>query len=317
MTLDYISHETCLLHRAPSAHPECPERLQAIEQALANSPLESRVKRIQAQPVEREALLRVHDTAYLDQVAAAIPAPGGWSILDTGDTYLCEHSLEAARLAAGSMVMAVDRVMKAPGRRAFCAVRPPGHHAGRAFGMGFCLFNNVAVGAAHALAAHGLSRVAIVDFDVHHGNGTEDIFRDEPRVLFCSSFQHPHYPGSGADTRSDHILNLPLHAGTDGQALRAAVEAHWLPALEAFRPQLLLISAGFDGHADDPLANFRLREVDYVWLTQMVVDLADQYAEGRVVSTLEGGYDLPALGRSAVAHLAVLAGYEPGADVGG
>ncbi|EHQ53526.1 histone deacetylase superfamily protein [Ectothiorhodospira sp. PHS-1] len=307
MSLFFVSHETCRLHRAPSSHPECPERLQAIEQALDASPLGRRVIRLEARPVTREQLERVHAPEYLDLVEASVPPPGQWDMLDTGDTYLCEHSLEAARLAAGAVVTAVDRVMGTPGSTAFCSVRPPGHHAGRRFGMGFCLFNNVAVGAAHAMAIHGLTRVAIVDFDVHHGNGTEDIFRHEPRVLLCSSFQHPLYPGTGADTRSDHILNLPLHAGTDGPALRSAMKARWLPVLEDFAPQLVMVSAGFDAHVDDPLASFRLVEADYVELTEMIMDLARRYGRGRVVSVLEGGYDLPALGRSVLAHLQVLA----------
>jgi acetoin utilization deacetylase AcuC-like enzyme len=191
---------------------------------------------------------------------------------------------------------------------AFVACRPPGHHATRRQAMGFCIFNNVAVAAAHALDAHGLERVAIVDFDVHHGNGTEDIFRDDPRVMLCSTFQHPYYPFSGADTVSDHIVNVPLPAGTTGPAYRDAFGTRILPRLEAFRPQMLLFSAGFDGHREDDMAQFGLVEADYVWITEQVMDVAARRAAGRIVSVLEGGYDLSALGRSVAAHIKTLAG---------
>ena len=189
---------------------------------------------------------------------------------------------------------------------AFCNVRPPGHHAERARAMGFCLFGNVAIGAAHALAAHGLQRVATVDFDVHHGNGTEDLLRDEPRVLLCSSFQHPFYPYSGADTVSDHIVNVPLPAGTDGAAFREAVGSAWLERLAAFEPELVFFSAGFDAHREDPLANLQLHALDYAWITREVIRATWDSAHGRVVSALEGGYALGALGRSALAHVRAL-----------
>lgn len=305
MHVYFISHPACMRHQAPAPHPECPERLGAIEDQLIASGVEPWLYHREAPPATREQLLRVHEAAYLDAVAAAVPPPGRWVALDSGDTYFGEHSLEAAYRAAGAVVMGVDRVLGRDTHTAFCSVRPPGHHAGPGYGMGFCVFNNVAVGAAHALEAHGLSRVAIVDFDVHHGNGTEDIFRDDPRVLFCSSFQHPYYPHSGADTRSEHILNLPMPRGTDGAALRAAVAERWLPALDAFRPELILISAGFDGHLEDDMADFRLVEADYEWLTRELRAIASRHCEGRIVSTLEGGYNLSALGRSVAAHLRV------------
>jgi acetoin utilization deacetylase AcuC-like enzyme len=249
----------------------------------------------------REQIERVHEAAYVDEVFESAPEEGlVW--LD-GDTAMNPHSLEAALHAAGANVQAVDMLMAGEARRAFCAVRPPGHHAGPDRTMGFCIFNNVAVGAAHAIAAHGLERVAIVDFDVHHGNGTEDIFSGDNRVLMCSTFQHPFYPGTGAGDTAPNIVNCPLPAMTDGADFRATLRAHWLPVLEAFEPQLILVSAGFDGHIEDDMAQMRLREPDYEWVTLEICDLADRHAEGRVVSTLEGGYNLSALGRSVAVHI--------------
>jgi acetoin utilization deacetylase AcuC-like enzyme len=201
----------------------------------------------------------------------------------------------------------MDRVIDGDAANAFCAIRPPGHHATRSQAMGFCFFNNVAVAARHALDARGLERVAIIDFDVHHGNGTEDIFRNDPRVMLCSTFQHPFYPFSGADTVSEHIVNVPLPAGTTGPAYREAFSARILPRLEAFGPQMLLFSAGFDGHREDDMAQFGLVEADYVWITEQVMKVAARHAEGRIVSVLEGGYDLSSLGRSAAAHIRTLA----------
>jgi acetoin utilization deacetylase AcuC-like enzyme len=303
----FITHADCALHRAPSYHPECPERLAAIDDQLIASGIEPWLRHREAPPVTREQLLRVHDAAYVDALEAGIPEHGQWVTLDGGDTYVGEHSLQAALRAAGAVVLGVDLVLANATHTAFCAVRPPGHHAGRDYGMGFCVFNNIAIGAAHALEAHGLSRVAIVDFDVHHGNGTEDIFRDDPRVLFCSSFQHPFYPFSGADTHSDNVINLPMPRDTDGAALRSVVEERCLPRLEAFRPELIMVSAGFDGHLEDDMANFRLVEADYEWFTRQLYGIAGRHCEGRLVSVLEGGYNLSALGRSVVAHLKVLA----------
>lgn len=306
MNVYFLSHPVCLEHRAPMSHPECPERLGAIDDQLIASGIEPWVRHVEAPEATREQLLRVHDAAYLDALEAGVPAPGHWVTLDGGDTFFGEHSLEAALRAAGAVVHGVDLVMARETHTAFCSVRPPGHHAGRDYGMGFCVFNNVAVGAAHALAAHGLSRVAIVDFDVHHGNGTEDIFRGDPRVLFCSSFQHPFYPNLGADTPRDHILNLPLPRDTDGEQLCRAVEESWLPAIDSFQPELILVSAGFDAHLEDDMANFRLVEADYEWLTRKLRELALRHCEGRMVSTLEGGYNLSALGRSVATHLKAL-----------
>ncbi len=224
------------------------------------------------------------------------------------DTSLNPHSLEAALRAAGACVAATDAVLGGRAGRAFCAVRPPGHHATPTRAMGFCVFNNVAVAAAHALEAHGLERVAIVDFDVHHGNGTEDMFRDDPRVLFCSTFQHPYYPYCGADSGNDHVINVPLPAMTASEGFRTAVDRHWMPALEGFEPQLVLVSAGFDAHREDPLAYLQLEDGDYAWVTRRIAAVAERFAGGRIVSTLEGGYGLAPLARSALAHVEALAG---------
>jgi acetoin utilization deacetylase AcuC-like enzyme len=288
-------------------HPERPARLSAIEDRLLTSGLDMILHRYEAPRATRPQLLRVHDASFVDEVIAAAPSEG-LSWLD-GDTAMNPHSLDAALAAAGAVVKAVDLVLTGEVRCAFCAVRPPGHHAERHRAMGFCIFNNIAVGAAHALDHYHLERLAIVDFDVHHGNGTEDIFMADNRVLFCSTFQYPFYPQTGVDTVSDHIVNVPLPANTRGETFRAAVEKRWLPAIDAFRPQLILISAGFDAHAEDDMAHFNLREADFGWVTDGVKALADKHAGGRIVSTLEGGYALDALARSVVVHLDSLLGH--------
>jgi acetoin utilization deacetylase AcuC-like enzyme len=300
-----ISHPDCLRHEMGAAHPEQPARLAAIREALRETGVLPRLVEFEAPAAADAELARVHDTNYLRAIEAAVPNAGlVW--LDP-DTALNPHSVAAARRAAGAVVAAVNRVMAGEVRRAFCAVRPPGHHACRARAMGFCIFNNVAVGAAHALAAHRLERVAIVDFDVHHGNGSEDVFHDDPRVLLASSFQHPFYPFSGADSGNDHIIPMPLSAGSDSRAFRDAWTRIGLPALEAFAPRLVFFSAGFDAHRDDPLGGLDLTEADFAWLTREVLTIADRHAGGRAISTLEGGYDLRALGLSAAAHVQELA----------
>ncbi len=286
-------------------HPESPARLQAIDDRLHAAHLFDFLAHHEAPSVERNQLLRVHDAVYLDAVEAAVP-DDGVHMLDP-DTGMNRHSLEAARHAAGGAVMAVDRVIQGKEANAFVAARPPGHHATRSQAMGFCIFNNVAVAAAHALEQYGLERVAIVDFDVHHGNGTEDIFRDDPRVMLCSTFQHPFYPFRGADTASEHIVNVPLPAGTVGTSYREAFATHIMPRLNGFRPQMLFFSAGFDGHREDDMAQFGLVEADYVWITEQVMGVAARHAERRIVSVLEGGYDLSSLGRSAAMHIKSLA----------
>ena len=301
----YITHPSCLKHNMGDWHPESPARLRAIDDRLHAAHLFDFLAHLEAPRVQRSQLLRVHDAAYVDFVEAASPSEG-FQLLDP-DTSMNPHSLEAAYHAAGGAVMAVDRVMGGEVANAFVACRPPGHHATRNQAMGFCLFNNVAVAAAHALEAHGLARVAIVDFDVHHGNGTEDIFRDDPRMMLCSTFQHPFYPYCGADTVSAHIVNVPLPAGTTGSPYREAFSAQIMPRLEAHRPQMLFFSAGFDGHREDDMAQFGLVEADYVWITEQVMDVAARLAADRIVSVLEGGYDLSSLGRSVAAHIRTLA----------
>ncbi|MBW8329454.1 MAG: histone deacetylase family protein [Thiobacillus sp.] len=301
----YITHPSFLLHDMGSWHPESPLRLRAIDDRLHAAHLFDFLAHHEAVRADRSQLLRVHDAAYVDSVEAASPSEGV-NALDP-DTSMNPHSLEAAYHAAGGAVMAVDLVLRGEVNNAFVACRPPGHHATRNQAMGFCLFNNVAVAAAHALEQHGLERVAIVDFDVHHGNGTEDIFRDDPRVMLCSTFQHPFYPHCGANTVSEHIVNVPLPAGTTGSAYREAFSARIMPRLEAFRPQMLFFSAGFDGHREDDMAQFGLVEADYAWITEQVMDVAARHAQGRIVSVLEGGYDLSSLGRSVAMHIKTLA----------
>ena len=306
MTTALISHHDCLLHVTPPGHPERLERLQAINAALEAEEFAYLV-RVDAPLAEDEQLLRVHPRRHLTLLAARIPN-AGFVELDA-DTYMGPASLTAARRAAGALVAAVDMVMAGEVRNAFCAVRPPGHHAETTSAMGFCFFGNVVVGARHALEAHGLERVAIIDFDVHHGNGTQDLVWDDARIVFCSSQQIPLYPGSGnADETGAHgqIVNVPLPPGSGGPAFRAGFLGRVLPALEAHKPELVLISAGFDAHARDPMANLNLTEADFAWATERLCDVADKHCGGRVVSTLEGGYDLSALAASVAAHVRVL-----------
>ncbi len=304
MATAFLTHPDCARHEMGAGHPESPQRLKAILAAIESSGLAAKLAPREAPEATREQLERVHHGAHVDLIFDAAPA-SGYAYLDP-DTSMNPQSLSAALRAAGAVVTATDLVLSGAALRAFCAVRPPGHHATRDRPMGFCIFNNVAVGAAHALEAHGLERVAILDFDVHHGNGTEDAFHDDPRVMLCSTFQHPYYPYSGADSGNAHIINVPLAAMTDGEGFRAAVERHWLPALEAYKPQLVFVSAGFDAHRDDPLAYLKLEDEDYRWVTEKLVDVANRHADGRVVSTLEGGYNTEALARSVVEHLRVL-----------
>ncbi len=287
-------------------HPESPARLRAIDDQLIASGLLPFLQHHDAPLATWEQLARVHTQDYLESVRAASPAQG-LAYLDP-DTAMNPYTLNAALRAAGAVVLATDLVMERQLENAFCAIRPPGHHAESGRAMGFCVFNNIAVGVAHAIQHHGLSRVAIVDFDVHHGNGTEEIFHDDARVMLCSTFQHPFYPHCGAGSGNDHIINVPLPAGTDGVAFRQAVTGLWLPALENFRPEMLFISAGFDAHFEDDMAMFRLREADYIWVTQQIKAVAEKHARGRIVSALEGGYELHALGRSVVAHIKALSG---------
>lgn len=297
------THAACLAHDTGPDHAERPARLRTVLHALeaAHPDLDWQ----QAPAATRGQLLRVHDPRLLEAVLETQPT--ALHLLDP-DTVLSPHSAEAALRAAGAGVAAVDAVLSGRTRRAFCAVRPPGHHATASAAMGFCLFNNIAVAARQAIDGHGLERVAIVDFDVHHGNGTQAIFERDARVCFASTHQWPLYPESGArnETGCGNIFNVPLPKGTDGPVFRAAWRDELLPAVEAFRPQLLLVSAGFDGHRLDPLAGWLLEAADYAWLTGELVALAERHAGGRIVSLLEGGYDLTALAECCVAHVDVL-----------
>ena len=304
--LRLYTHPACLAHDTGEGHPERPARLNAVLDALA-ARFPELVPR-QAPRAERDALLRVHAPELLTAVLETQPgADLHW--LDP-DTALSPGSAEAALRAAGAVVAATDWVMDGERRRAFCAVRPPGHHAEPATAMGFCLFDNVAVAAAHAFAAHGLQRIAIADFDVHHGNGTQAIFEREPRLLFVDSHQMPLYPGTGAASENGvgNIANAPYPPLSNGADVRALWQDALLPRLEAFAPQLLFVSAGFDAHRDDPLAQGLLDADDFAWITTRLAAVADRHAHGRIVSTLEGGYDLAALAASAIAHVGALRG---------
>jgi acetoin utilization deacetylase AcuC-like enzyme len=293
-------------HDMGTYHPESPARLSAIEDQLIASGIAGLLDRHEAPAAKVSELARVHPIEYIEAIRDASPARGIVHL--DPDTAMCPHTLSAALHAAGAAVHATDLVIGGRAAAAFCAVRPPGHHATRARAMGFCIFNNVAVGARHALEHHGLERVAIVDFDVHHGNGTEEIFAGDDRVVMASIFQHPFYPYSGTDDPAPNMANVPLAAGSGGEQLRAAVEQVWMPALEAHKPQMIFVSAGFDAHVEDDMAMLRFTEADYAWVTGRIKEIAGRYAGGRVVSMLEGGYALSALGRSVVAHLKVLGG---------
>jgi len=306
MATAFIAHADCARHDMGRTHPESPARLTAIEDHLIASGIAGLVERHEAPAAQVSELQSVHPLRYIEAVRDASPREGIVHL--DPDTAMCPHTWDAALRAAGAAVLATDLVIGGRAENAFCAVRPPGHHATRTRAMGFCLFNNVAVAATHALERHGIERVAIIDFDVHHGNGTEDIFSDDARVVMASIFQHPFYPYSGTEDVAPNMANVPLPAGSDGRALRAAVEKVWMPALDEFEPQMIFVSAGFDAHVEDDMAMLRFTEADYAWVTQRIKEVADKYAKGRIVSVLEGGYALSALGRSVVAHLKVLGG---------
>jgi len=303
--LRLYTHPACLQHDPGPGHAECPARLRAVLQALDHD-RHAALDRIEAPRATREQLLRVHSVAHVERILASEPLEGTFRLDE--DTLMSVGSVEAALRAAGAAVAAVDGVMSGATTHAFCAVRPPGHHATRDQAMGFCLFNNIAVAAAHALARHGLKRVAIADFDVHHGNGTQAIFENDPRVLFVSSHQSPLYPESGGEDEHGvgNIFNGTLSPGAGSREFRELWDRMLLPHMQAFKPQLVLISAGFDAHRNDPLADIRLGQEDYAWVTERLVALAHRHANGRVVSTLEGGYDLAALAASASAHAGAL-----------
>ena len=309
MPTAFYSHPDCRRHDMGRGHPECPQRLDAIEDHLLATGLNVALDRRDAPLAELKDLGLAHGSGYVTQLQdfmAGIDASGEPRAVDP-DTIAGPGSWGAALRAAGAAVAATDAVIDGTADNAFCAVRPPGHHATRNESMGFCFFNNVCVAARHALDVRGLDRVAIIDFDVHHGNGTEDIVANDDRILMVSFFQHPLYPGSGGVPLGTNMVNLPIPPYTRGHEVRELIEAMWMPALEAFRPQMIFISAGFDAHRDDDLGQLGLVESDYEWITRRIKAVAERHAKGRIVSTLEGGYNLGALARSVAAHLRVLA----------
>ena len=299
------THPEYLNHHVMDGHPERPERLSHLMNHLSQIGLTQDFEVVQPRPIPQERILAAHSQSHVDFLQASQPEDGIVPL--DPDTWMSPASLRVAELAAGAVFAGMDTVLNGARQRVFCAVRPPGHHAERHSAMGFCLLNSVAIAAIAALDHADVERVAILDFDVHHGNGTVDICRDHPQILVCSSFQSPYYPNRLDDLVQPNIVNTPLAAGSSGSTFRAAVERDWLPALEAHQPDIVFVSAGFDAHVDDPLADLRLVEEDYRWVTQFIVAVANQYAQGRVVSTLEGGYDLDALARSVTAHIEALA----------
>ena len=310
MPTAYYSHADCRRHEMGKGHPECPQRLDAIADHLLATGLDIALEHRDAPLVDARDIALAHTGAYLAELHELLRqvAESGEPRAVDPDTVACPHTWAAAQRAAGAAVAATDAVLDGAVDNAFCAVRPPGHHATRDQAMGFCFLNNVAVAVRHALDVRGLERVAVVDFDVHHGNGTEDILAGDERVLMVGIFQHPLYPYSGAVPKGDNMLNLPIPPYTRGLEVRELIEANWMPRLEAFRPQMIFVSAGFDAHRDDDLGQLGLVEADYEWITRRVKDVADRHAGGRIVSCLEGGYNLGALARSVAAHLRVLAG---------
>ncbi len=301
-----VTHEACLRHDPGSYHPESPARLKAVLDGLSGAAF-ARLQHRQAPRADLADIARAHPRAFVEAVLAAVPKSGHAAI--DADTVMSPGSGEAALRAASAIVAAVDAVVEGAANNAFCAVRPPGHHAEPRHPMGFCIFNNVAIGAERARKVHGLSRVAIVDFDVHHGNGTQAMFERDAGVFFASTHQSPLYPGTGARSERGvgNVFNVPLSPMSGSREFRAAMSEIILPALDAFRPELILVSAGFDAHRADPLAQLQLEEADYGWVTERLLELAAKHAKGRLVSTLEGGYDLEALATSAAAHVAALA----------
>ena len=304
MTTAYISHPDFMKHEMGRHHPECPERIQAIEDQLIQSRLDGHLKRIDP-PLATEAdITRVHSEDHLAFIKNKAPT-SGYAMID-GDTIMNSSTWNVSLRAAGAAITAVDAVMKGEVNNAFCAVRPPGHHAEPHRSMGFCVFNTIAIATRYAIEQYDLDRVAVIDFDVHHGNGTEAAFIDDPHVLMCSFFQHPFYPYSGLEG-GDNMVNIPLPASTSGKLVREMISKIWIPRLQEFKPQLIMISAGFDAHREDDLGQMGLVEDDYVWITQQLMNVANQSCDGKIVSCLEGGYNLSALGRSVAAHLKTLA----------
>jgi acetoin utilization deacetylase AcuC-like enzyme len=306
MTVGLLSHHRCNGHNMGEYHPESPARLGAIQDQLIRSGLEYVIRQIDSSPIERQLLSLAHDSQYVDHIFDNVPEDGLFRLDD--DTAMNSKSLEAALYSAGAAKDAVDLVMAGTLSSAFCITRPPGHHAERDKGMGFCIFNNIAIASEYAKKHYNLKRIAIVDFDVHHGNGTENIVRDKKGTLFCSSYQYPFYPFKMQESDTPPIINTPLAATTKGPEFREIIAAKWLPALRKFKPEMIFISAGFDAHIEDEMSQVSLTESDYRWITDEVKRIADQYSQGRIVSVLEGGYSLGALGRCAVAHINGLIG---------
>ena len=306
MSTAIISHFDCRRHKMIEGHPEDPSRIDAISDRLIASGLEYSLDHFDAQPVAKEHLLRVHDSLYLAELEELQPSEGLVNV--DADTQMCPQTLRAARRSAGAGVQAVDLVVETEHKAVFCNVRPPGHHAERHEAGGFCFYNNIAVAAAYALEKLNLERIAIIDFDVHHGNGTEDIFKDNDKVMFCSLFQHPFFPYSKPDAVNPLHIKSPVSAGAGSKEFRDIVTESWLPALKEYKPQMLFISAGFDAHRDDDMGEINLEDSDYSWVTNHLVDLSHELDCVGIVSMLEGGYVPGALGRSAVAHVRALAG---------
>ena len=312
----YFTHADCWKHEMGAGHPECPERLDAIENRLLVSGVGDALHRREAPEAPIADIELAHGRMYVaalrgltDGLREEIDAGGPSHAQIDPDTSLNVHTWDAALRAAGAAIAATDAVMAGEMDNAFCSVRPPGHHACKDKAMGFCFFNNVAIAARYALERHGLKRVAIVDFDVHHGNGTEDIVADDQRILMVSFFQHPFYPEGGARSNASNLVNVPVPAYTKGEQVRDLIDAHWLPRLDAYKPEMVFISAGFDAHRADDMGQMGLVEADYAWITQRIMELAQRHAKGRVVSCLEGGYNLDALAFSVESHIRVLADF--------
>ena len=310
----YFTHRDFWKHEMGRGHPECPERLDAIEDRLLATGVGDALERCDVPLATLPQIVRAHSVEHVEhleelsqRLIADVSVGGPDHAQVDPDTSLNKFTVLAARRAAGAAIAATDAVIAGQLENAFCAVRPPGHHACRDQAMGFCFLNNVAIAARHAVEVHGLKRVAVVDFDVHHGNGTEDILANDPHVLMVGFFQHPFYPYSGADLPAENMLNLPVPAYTKGMDVRELIEMMWIPRLEAFAPEMIFVSAGFDAHRDDDLGQMGLNENDYTWITERIRDIARRYSKGRIVSLLEGGYNLDALARSVEAHVRVLA----------
>ncbi len=308
MSTAFISHPDCHDHDTGEGHPENAQRLSAIEDRLLASRISDFIRYMDAPEVTREQLLRAHTAEYLAMIDSVMPQQG-YARLDP-DTVICPKTLQAAKRAAGSVILAVDQLMSGQIRNAFCSVRPPGHHAESNRALGFCIYSNIAVGVKHALEVHGLKKVAVVDFDVHQANGTEDIFIGDDRVLYCSIFQHPFFPYTPLPENNERVISIPLDASAASTEFRAAVTDHWLPALEQFQPEMIFVSAGFDAHRDDEMSYVSLTDADFRWVIEEIARMAGISASGRIVSALEGGYELHSLARCVETHMRVLMGLQ-------